>query len=427
MLKQIVKIWLWWLAARVLRKYQPKIIAITGSTGKTSAKDATALVLTQNLTKRGIQVGSTPGNLNTEFGVAATIVDPTFAGTTVNDKTKLTIRDISRLTKAAIKKLVNRANYPKILVLELAADRPGDIAYFMRRLKPEIGVLTNIGDVHLEFFGSKSELADEKGKLIAGVNPNGLAILNRDDELTNLIAQKTTARKIFIGLHEGADAVAANIALSSSGLHFDVNYRSKTAQINMPVYGEQFVYSALVAVIIGDYLGVDLIDSAAALSQYSPAAGRFERVELKGLTLIDDTYNANPTSMVAALTSLGRLAGPRRKVAILGDMRELGTAHEKGHREVGTVAASVLDLLITVGDGGRLIGEAATAAGLSADRVIGIGELDEIFAHLRDNDVVLVKGSRAVHLDRIATLIKEKYTPAQPARENSEQRIDLNL
>jgi len=410
MLKQVLKIWLWWLAARVLAKYQPRIVAITGSTGKTSTKDAIFLALFHNLRDRGVEVACTLGNLNTEFGVAATIIDPTFMGTAVGDKTKLTIKDVGRLTKSAINKLFKRLAYPQILVLELAADRPGDIAYFMKWFNPEIGVLTNIGDVHLEFFGSKSDLAGEKGRLIAGVKPNGLAILNRDDELTNVIAQKTTARKIFVGLSGGADAVATNIALSGSGLHFDLNYRGKTAQINMPVYGEQFVYSALVAVVVAEYFGVEPADTAQALTSYHSAAGRFERFELKNLTLIDDTYNANPTSMMAALQSLSRLAGGKRKVAVLGDMRELGAAHDKGHREVGETAAKTLDLLITVGEGGGLIGAAAIAAGLPAIQVVSIGGRDEVLAHLRDNDMVLVKGSRAVHLDEIASLIKEKFS-----------------
>lgn len=406
---QLLKIWLWWLADRILKKYQPRIVAITGSTGKTSTKDAIALVLDSGLKSRGVTINSTLGNLNTEFGVAATIIDPSFTGTADGDKTKLTIKDIGRLTKAGIRKLFKPVGYPQILVLELAADRPGDIAFFMKWLHPEIGVLTNIGDVHLEFFGSKSELAGEKGRLIAGVRPNGMAILNKDDELTNLIAQKTTAKKIFVGLASGADAIASNIAVSGSGLHFDLSYRNQTAQVNMPVYGEQFVYSALTAAVVADYFGVALPDSARALANYHSAAGRFERIELKGLTLIDDTYNANPTSMTAALLSLNRLAAGKRKVAILGDMRELGVAYEKGHREVGETAAKTLDLLLTIGEGGALIGAAATASGLLADKVVKIGEQSEVFAHLQDNDVVLVKGSRAVHMDKISNLIKEKY------------------
>ncbi|MBN2585188.1 hypothetical protein JXA59_00870 [Patescibacteria group bacterium] len=415
MLKRFLKTWLWWWAARILNKYNPRIVAITGSTGKTSAKDAVALVLNSNLKERNVVVAYTSGNLNTEFGVAATIIDPAFVGTVVDDKTKLTIRDVGRLTGVALGKLIKRADYPQILVLELAADRPGDIAYFMQWLYPEIGVLTNIGDVHLEFFGSKSELADEKGKLIAGVRSNGLAILNRDDELTNLIAKKTAAKKVLVGLNGDADATASNIALSSSGLHFDINYRGKTIQVNMPVYGEQFVYSALVAVVVADYFGVDINDSAKSLASYRSATGRFERIELSGLTLIDDTYNANPTSMLAALRSLSRLSGGRRRVAILGDMRELGTACEKGHREVGATAAKTVDLLMVVGEGGQLIGAAASSSGLN--QVITITEPDAVFAYLQDNDIILVKGSRAVHLDKIANLIKEKYTPAELARE----------
>lgn len=410
MLRRFLKIWLRWWASKILSKYRPQIVAITGSTGKTSTKDAVYLVLAETLASRGVSVARTYGNLNTEFGVTATIIDPDFRGTKDGDKARLTPADVWQLTKAAVIKLRKNISYPRILVLELAADRPGDIAYFMQFIRPEIGVITNIGDVHLEFFGSKSALVEEKGKLIAGVSPKGLAILNRDDELTNLISKKTAARKVLVGLSPGADARATNVALSSSGLHFDLNYRGKAVQINVPVYGEQFVYSALCAAVVASYFGVSEGEIAIALSRYRPAAGRFERIELNNLTLIDDTYNANPTSMVAALSSLGRLSSGRRKVAILGDMRELGSAHLRGHQQAGKVAASILDLLMTVGEGGRLIREAAIASGLPAERAIELADWNEIFTRLQDNDIVLVKGSRAVHLDKIVSLIKEKYS-----------------
>ena len=409
MLRHLTKIWLRWWAVKILSKYGPRIVAITGSTGKTSAKDAVYAVLAGALTDRGVKVARTYGNLNTEFGVAATIIDQTFRGTQDGDKTKLTRADIWQLTKAGWRQWRQRNGYPQILVLELAADRPGDIAYFMEFIHPDIGVLTNIGDVHLEFFGSKSDLAQEKGKLVAGIKSQGLAVLNRDDELTKLISQKTTARKVLVGLNAGSDAQASNVALSSSGLHFDLSYRGETVQINMPVYGDQFVYSALIAAVVADYFGVDLADTALALSTYRSAAGRFERIDLGSITLIDDTYNANPTSMMAALSSLSRLAGGRRRVAILGDMRELGSASARGHQQVGELAAKTVDRLLTVGEGGKLIREAAIKNGLPAEQTTEIGEWDEIFTQLRDNDIVLVKGSRAVHLDKIVKLIKEKF------------------
>jgi UDP-N-acetylmuramoyl-tripeptide--D-alanyl-D-alanine ligase len=411
MLRRFTKIWLRWWAVRILFKYGPRIVAITGSTGKTSAKDAVYTVLAGGLADRGIKVARTYGNLNTEFGVAATIIDPDFRGTQDGDKTKFTRADIWQLTKAGWRQWRQRNNYPQILVLELAADRPGDIAYFMEFIHPDIGVLTNIGDVHLEFFGSKSDLAEEKGKLVAGIKSQGLAVLNRDDELTNLISKKTTARKVLVGLNAGSDAQASNVALSSSGLHFDLSYRGKTTLVHMPVYGDQFVYSALIAAVVADYFGVDLAETARALGTYRPAAGRFERIDLGSITLIDDTYNANPTSMMAALSSLSRLAAGRRRVAILGDMRELGSAYARGHRQAGELAAKTVDRLFTAGEGGKLIREAAIKSGLPAEQATELKDWDEIFAQLRDNDIVLVKGSRAVHLDKIVSLIKEKYSP----------------
>lgn len=410
MLKRLAKIWLRWWAIKLLAKYQPRIVAITGSTGKTSVKDAIYAVLAAGLNDKGVTVARTYGNLNTEFGVPATIIDADFRGTTDGPKTRFTPNDLWQLTKAAYAKWRRKADYPQILVLELATELPNDMAYFMEFIHPDVGVLTNIGDVHLEFFGGKSELANEKGRLIAGIKPNGLAILNRDDELTNLIAKKTTAKKVLVGLAAGADAVASNIALSSSGLHFNIAYHDKDIQIHMPVYGEQFVYSALVAIVVGDYFGLSLPVMAQALSNYSTGPRRFEKIELGRITLIDDTYNANPASMVAALSSLSRLAGSRRRVAILGDMKELGSAYQKGHREVGEWAAKTVDLLLTNGEGGELIRSAAVASGLPSDQAIALNDRADVFSHIRDNDMVLVKGSQAVRFDEIARLIKEKYS-----------------
>ncbi|OGB74117.1 hypothetical protein A2V68_02165 [candidate division Kazan bacterium RBG_13_50_9] len=409
MLRSLLKFALAYFAAAILRKYRPRIVAITGSTGKTTAKDAVFAVLSDP--EHPGAVGRTQGNLNTEFGVTANIIDPNFLGSKDEDKARLSLKDIVYLKWHAFKLLLTRGMYPKILVLELAADRPGDIAYFMRFITPEVGVLTNIGDVHLEFFRDKASLIEEKGKLIAAVHPAGLAILNRDDELANLVAQRTVAEKAFVGLADGADWQARGLGISASGLHFSAVHGSDSWPIEMPAFGQQFAYSALIALAVADYFRLPLAIAAERLKNFRPPAGRFERIELKNLTLIDDTYNANPTSTLAALSSFSRLAGGRRRVAILGDMRELGSAYEKGHREVGEAAAKLTDLLLTVGEGGELIGEAAVGAGLPPGLAIQLpeGGGDAVLGYLRDNDVVLVKGSRAVHMDKIVDLLKQKF------------------
>ncbi len=410
MARKLLKTWLRCLAAKVLDKYKPRIVAITGSTGKTSVKEAILLVLQDGDKSR---IVGTQGNLNTEFGVTATIIDPGFIGTDVQGKVKLTVRDVWHLTWQAARLLLWPLPYPEILVLELAADRPGDIRYFMSFIEPEVGVLINIGDVHLEFFGSKSELIDEKSLVIAHVDPKGLAVLNKDDDFSKLISRKTPAKKIFVSAEGEADLWASDIGFGSSGLHFSVvvgpgRAGKRVAQIDLPVFGYQFVYAALFALAVGGYFKVPWEVMAKRLSHYAVPKGRFEIVKLGEIVVIDDTYNANPASVLAALKSLARLGVNRRKIAILGDMRELGSAHDRGHRSVGEYAAKVVDQLWVVGEGGALIKESAVQAGLPLGQARDF-TADAIPTILKDNNVILVKGSRAVKMDKIVELMKEFY------------------
>ncbi len=413
MLRKFLKNWLRILASKILIKYRPRIVAITGSTGKTTTKDAVFEVLKKvDEQSRGL-VAKTQGNLNTEFGVTASIIDPSFTGTNLEGKTRLSIKDTVNLTIKASRLLLGNLFYPQILVLELAADRPGDIQYFMEFITPEIGILTNIGDVHLEFFPTKADLVNEKKSLIANISIDGLAILNADDEFSNLVSKSTTAKKVFIGIERKADYTAHDIGLSHSGIHFTVSHDNKSIKAMMPVYGQQFVYAALTAFAVADYFGISIDEISKKLNNFKSAPGRFERINLNQLILIDDTYNANPTSMLAALKSLARLDAQRRKVAILGDMRELGSAYQESHQRVGQAAANSVDLLMIIGEGGELIKQSAIEAGFPAEQAISLdisSARDVISTHLRDNDTVLVKGSRAVGMDKIVDLIKQKFS-----------------
>lgn len=407
MARKLLKIWLRYLAAKVLKKYCPRIVAITGSTGKTSTKEAILAVL------RGADAASrivgTRGNLNTEFGVTATIIDPRFIGTDVQGKIKLAWRDVWQLTWRAGQLLFRKLPYPKILVLELAADHPGDIKYFMNFIRPEVGVLTNIGDVHLEFYGSKSELVEEKSLVISHIKPRGLAVLNKDDDFSKLISRKTSARKVFVSTEVAADLWASDLGFGSAGVHFNaMSGQQIRGHIDLPVYGYQFIYAALMALAVGDHFHVAWEAMVKRLGKLTLPSSRFEVIKLGNLVVIDDTYNANPTSMIAALKSLARLGVNRRKIAVLGDMRELGSAHAKGHQSVGEYAAKVVDELWIVGEGGALIRQAALLAGLSPNRIREFF-VSAIPLILQDNSIVLVKGSRAVGMGRIVELMKQYY------------------
>lgn len=419
-MKKIFKNWLKnylkWLASKILHKYKPRIVAITGSTGKTTTKEAIFLVLSRASNLQGKFIAKTAGNLNTEFGIPASIIDPNFLGTPVGDKVRLNLRDVFKLTGQALKLMAQSEKYPEILILELGADKPGDIAHFMTFIHPEVGILTNIGDVHLEFFDTKASLVGEKRKLVTGTLTSGLVILNKDDEFSNLIICNLSTKTVTVSTKVDANYRATNIGLSSSGIRLDVMHNGELLPITMPVYGKQFAYTALFALAVADYFEVPFNEAGQILAQLKLSAGRFEKIDFNNLTLIDDTYNANPTSMISALESLASLGIARRKVAILGDMRELGSAYEKGHRDVGLVAAKTVDFLISVGSGGELIRQHAIKSGLVASKTVGFGEISDktqirsaILPYLRDNDLVLIKGSRAVHLDKIVEVVKENF------------------
>lgn len=410
----MLKIWLRFWAVRVLHKYNPRIVAITGSTGKTTTKDAIYTIL-QNKDDLGRElVAKTQGNLNTEFGVPANIIDPNFSGS-VKDKygkVSLTLRDIWRISLRAVKLVLFRQFYPKILILELGLEKPGDIGYFMEFIIPEVGILTNIGDVHLEYFDNKADLVKEKQNLILKVKPSGLVVLNKDDQFSSMMTKNISAKKVLISRTGDADYKASDIGVSNSGLHFLASGSKGLVKISLPVYGQHFVYTALTALAVGDYFGMSYQEIANKLVDFKTAKARFERFDFNSFTLIDDTYNANPSSVKSALISLEKLGSQRRKVAILGDMKELGSAYYKGHQQVGILAAKTLDLLMVVGEGGKLIMDTAINSGLDESKAVELDikkAKDVIFSYLRNNDIVLVKGSRVIGMDKIIDIIKHKF------------------
>ncbi len=415
-MRRFIQYILKWLSIAVLAKYHPKIVAITGSVGKSSAKEAIALVLSQ---KYPNEVRKSLKNLNNEIGVPLTII----GGVDAKRNVFLWLVNFLRAVGLIV---WPRARYPKILVLETAADRPGDIGYLTSFIKPDMVVVTAIGEmpVHLEFFPERDDYISEKVQLIKNLKPGGTAVLNYDDltvrELRNRIP--TGRERIYYGLQAGAevrlvdfkfDLPASASELGTAGISFRIACAGETASFKLPrTLGMPPLYAALAAVAVGLKFGLQLSDMAVALEKYQPLKGRLELlVGLKETIIIDDSYNASPLATEAALDILERWHD-HRKIAVLGSMRELGINTEAAHCLAGKKAALVADMIVLVGDEMVFAKEEAAKFGrkLGAD-LFWFETADEaklkVQELLRSGDVVLIKGSRSVRMERIVEEIKE--------------------
>jgi len=345
------------LAAYARERVRPLVVAITGSNGKTSTKEMVAAVL-----GRGYNVLRTSGNLNTETGVPLTMLrlEPEHTA----------------------------------LVLEMGLQRPGDIRRLVELAQPSIGIVTNIGIVHIEFFASQDELAASKGELVAGLPESGLAVLNADDKYFDTLSGMTPAGIASFGFANGDYRAENYQPLPEGGSTFSV----RDVRVRLGVEGRHQALNSLAALAAGDYAGVPLDKGAAALSEVAVDHRLQEIPAPGGFVVVDDAYNASPESMLAAFASMSDRPIRGRLLAVLGEMRELGTHAEESHRTVGRRAAEVFDAVCVVdGDSARILAEAAGAE-IVPDRAAAIAWVRR---NAREGDRVLVKGSHGVRLDEV--------------------------
>src|SRR5512134_892128 len=365
-LQQIARYW--------RRKLDLRVVGITGSVGKSTTKEMVAEVLSTRY-----RTLKSPGNLNNEIGLPLTIL---------------------RLSSGH-----QRA------VLEMGFYVPGEIAFLCDIALPQIGVVTNIGLVHAERAGSQEAIARGKAELVQALPPapDGVAILNFDDPWVRKMEEKTKARVFFYGLSPEANLWADNvIGLGLDGIRFRLHYRGETLYVKIPVIGRHSVHTALRAAAVGLADGMNWQEILEGLSQgHTPlrlAAARSQT----GALLLDDTYNASPESMLAALNLLDELGG--RKVAVLGDMLELGPYERTGHEMVGLRAAQVANILLTLGERAHLIAEAARRAGMRKSSILEFSEFEPLMewlkTNLTTNHVVLIKGSHGLRMDRITSMLE---------------------
>jgi UDP-N-acetylmuramoyl-tripeptide--D-alanyl-D-alanine ligase len=364
------------IAAQYRQSLSLKVIAITGSNGKTSTKDFVAAALGHRF-----RVTKTEGNFNNHVGLPRTILEATS-------------RD-------------------EIAVWEIGMNHPGEIAALAKIAKPDVGIITNVGVAHIEFMGSREAIALEKGALAEAIGVNGTLILNADDPFSATIARRTRAKIIFAGTKEGS-VRATDLRQSASGSEFTILEGAHRCRAQLPVPGLHMIQNALLAVAAGRALGLSIEDCAAGLASAPLTKARLQIKNIRGVQFIDDSYNANPESMRAALATLAELETEGRRIAVLGEMAELGKECERGHREVGEAAAILrIDELIAIGKTAGIIAEAARAAGLEKSRTVASAEeAAEILAEeTSPNDLVLIKGSRAARTERVLEEFAKRQSP----------------
>jgi UDP-N-acetylmuramoyl-tripeptide--D-alanyl-D-alanine ligase len=299
--------------------------------------------------------------------------------------------------------MLEATTHDEIGVWEIGMNHPGEIAALAELAQPDAAIITNVGVAHIEFMGTREAIADEKGALAEAVKPQGWIVLNADDPFTGRIAPRTRARVILAGTMSGTIR-AAEIWQSANGSDFTILEGAHRCRAQLPVPGLHMIQNALFAVAAGRAFGLSLEEAASALAGAPLSKARLQVKIIRGVQFIDDSYNANPDSMKAALRTLVELGADGKRIAVLGEMRELGQETETGHREVGEKAATLgIDHLVGIGETAELIVTAAQRAGLKhAVAVENTAEAAQLLDKIANpGDLVLIKGSRTARTERV--------------------------
>jgi alanine racemase len=355
-------------AACILQKHHPKVIGVTGSSGKTTAKEAIAAVLQQRY-----RVFKNYGSYNGRYGL------PIALGELASDH--------------------------EVAVLEMACDSFGEIAELVRIAQPEIGVITAVNQTHLAYLGTLANIANEKGRLIEALPFTGSAILNADDPRVAGMVPRTKARILTFGLSSGADIRATDVKVQPDGTIFTLHYEGRSYSGHTPLLGRHQLYPVLAALAAGLVLDISPEAALDALARLPRVPGRMNPLPGRNDTLIvDDTFNSSPEAVFAALDTLAELPGAH-KVAILGDMPDLGDIESEAHQQIGQYAATRVQRLVTKGEMGQQIAAAALASGLGKHAVHVTYTSDDAAATVQDllspDTAILVKGGASVRLERV--------------------------
>jgi UDP-N-acetylmuramoyl-tripeptide--D-alanyl-D-alanine ligase len=373
------------LAAFWRVRFSPRVIGVTGSVGKTTTKEMIWSVL-----RKKSRTLKSWGSYNNEIGLPLTL-------------------------------LYLDSSHEQV-VLEMGMYALGEIAELATIARPHVGVVTNVGPTHLERLGTIERIAQAKSELVEALpsaSDGGAAILNGDDPMVRAMAGKTKARVFCYGLDPACDLWASHIESQGlEGVRFQLHYKGERLHVKIPLLGRHSVHTALAAAAVGLVEGESWEEIVAGLWDVTEQLRLVAIHGIRGSTILDDTYNASPTSTIAALNLLEEMSG--RKIAVLGDMLELGDFEEEGHRKVGRRVVDVVSILITVGPRGRIMGQEALACGMAEGDVFMVEDNEQAIAQLRQivgrGDIMLIKGSRGMKMEEIVAALT---VPLNQSREVS--------
>lgn len=365
------------LAAAYRRRFDIPVIGVTGSNGKTTTKEMLSAIMAT--AGKGLK---TSGNLNNLIGLP--------------------------------QMLFKLAGEHRWSVLEMGMSEFGEIDRLAEIAAPRIGIITNAYPAHLATLGSVAGVARAKGELFLRLPPGGRAVYNADDPLIAACRTSAGVERVGFGLH-GAEVTATGVkSYGKEGQSFTLELFGARAEVMLRAYGSHNIYNALAAAAAADGAGISIDGIVTGLSSFTPYDKRFKLEDLGVIVLIDDSYNANPASVGAALLTLRELKGEKRGIAVLGDMLELGAESEAAHGDVGSLAGTCVDRLYLYGDMAGTVAAAAVAAGMSEDEVFVADSREEIVAdiikdHL-DGDYIMVKGSRGMRMDLVSSALRENFS-----------------
>ncbi len=397
----------------ILKKYKPFVIAVTGSVGKTSTKDAIYCALKD----QGGFVRKSDKSMNSEIGLPLTIIGVPNAWHSLSGWMKN--------IWAGMKLILRRAEYPDCLIVEIGADHPGDIKSVAKWLKTDIAVITKVSrtPVHVEFFKSPEQVFEEKASLADSVKKSGTLVLFADDDKVASIAKRVEGKDIRVlsfGVDKPATARALDYACSiDKGISFALDLVGERSAVNVPgIVGKAYLYPLLAAAAVAKAKNLPLQAIARALNAYEAPKGRLNIIQgINGSMLIDDTYNSSPDAVLAALETLKGLECSGRKVAVLGDMMELGKYSGEQHRHIGKEIIGIANMLIAVGMRSKATADEAVKAGMSSDNVYSVNDSQAAATLLvplvKAGDIILVKGSQSVRMERVVKALMREPERAE--------------